>query len=134
MNIFVNLPTKDLPKIIEFWKKLGFSFNAQFTDETAAALVISENIYAMLLTHAKFAEFTKKQIVDTNVSTEVINALSMDSKEAVDSLLEKVIAAGGKEGQKQEYDFMYSRAFEDLDGHMWEVLWMDPNYVKKENI
>lgn len=129
-NIFVNLPVKDLNKSKEFWQKLGYSFNAQFTDETAGALVISNTIYAMLLTYPKFAQFTKKEIVDANKSTEVINALSVDSREAVDQLLEKVIAAGGKEGQKQELDFMYSRAFEDLDGHMWEVFWMEPNYVK----
>lgn len=130
-SIFVNLPTKDLNKTKEFWQKLGYSFNTQFTDETAASLVISENIYAMFITHPRFKDFTKKQIADTTSTTEVINALSMDSKEAVDQLLEKVIAAGGKEGQKQELDFMYSRAFEDLDGHMWEVLWMDPSYVQK---
>ena len=136
-SIFVNLPVRNLNKSKEFWQKLGYTFNAQFTDETAAALVISDappsqsGVYAMLLTHEKFAEFTKKEIVDANKSTEVINALSVDSKEAVDQLLEKVLAAGGKEGDKNDYGFMYSRAFEDLDGHMWEILWMDPNHVQK---
>lgn len=129
-NIFVNLPVKDLPKSTEFWKALGFSFNPQFTNETAGALVLGENIFAMLITWPRFKDFTDKEIVDTSNSVEVINAFSLESKEEVDAMLEKVIAAGGIEGDKQQLDFMYSRAFQDLDGHMWEVLWMDPNYIK----
>lgn len=130
-NIFVNLPVKDLPKSKEFWEKLGFSFNPQFTDDTAGALVLGTNLFAMLLTHDKFSQFTKKEIGDATKITEVINALSVEAKEEVDQILEKVIAAGGVEGQKQELDFMYSRAFQDLDGHMWEILWMDPNFIQK---
>lgn len=129
-KIFVNLPVKDLKASMDFWKKLGYSFNEQFTDETAASLVISEDIYAMLLTHPKWQGFTKKDIVDAHKSSEVMTALSMESKQAVDDLMDKVQAAGGKARETQDYGFMYSRGFEDLDGHIWEVFWMDPNHVK----
>ncbi len=130
-NIFVNLPVKDLEKSKEFFTKLGYTFNKQFTDETAAAMVIHDNIFAMLLTHEKFAQFTKKDIADASKVTEVIIALSVESKKEVDELLSKVIDAAGKEyGDVDDYGFMYSRNFEDLDGHLWEILYMDPSYVK----
>lgn len=131
-NIFVNLPVKDLEKSKEFFIKLGYTFNKQFTDETAGALVIYDNIFAMLLTHEKFKQFTKKEITNSNTHTEVILALSVESKEEVDTMLEKVIHAGGKEYRDPDnYGFMYSRSFEDLDGHIWEVLWMDQSHVQK---
>lgn len=131
-NIFVNIAVKDLDKAKEFFGKLGYTFNPQFTDETAASMVISDHIYAMLLTHEKFAQFTKKEIVDSSKATEVLIALSVDSKEAVDELVTKAYEAGGKESRPvEDYGFMYSRNFEDLDGHIWEILWMDPNYVQK---
>ena len=131
-SIFVNLPVRDLEKAKEFFITLGYTFNPQFTDETAASLVISENIYAMLLTHEKFKQFTKKEIADSTRTTEVLLALSAESKEAVDTVFEKAIQAGGKEAREPEvYDFMYSRSFEDLDGHIWEIFWMDPNYIQK---
>lgn len=130
-NIFVNLAVKDLEKSKQFFTKLGYTFNAQFTDETAASLVISENIYAMLLTHEKFKQFTKKDIVDSHRATEAIIALSCESKDEVDKTIENVLAAGGKEARPTEdYGFMYGRSFEDPDGHIWEVFWMDPGYVK----
>lgn len=132
-KIFVNLPVKDLNKSMDFFKKLGYSFNPQFTDDTAACMVISEDIYSMLLTHKKFQDFTSKSIVDANKSTEVLNALSMDSREAVDEMMDKAIAAGGSEARDpQDYGFMYGRSFNDLDGHIWELIWMDPSAINQQ--
>ena len=131
-KIFVNLPVKDLNRSMAFYQQLGYSFNPQFTDETATCMVISEDIYAMLLTHAKFAEFTHKQIADATATTEVLTALSTDSREAVDELVNKAVAAGGKEyRQPSDYDFMYTRSYDDPDGHTWEILWMDPAAVQQ---
>ena len=131
-KIFVNLPVKNLDKSMAFFKALGFKFNKQFTDETAASMIISDDIYAMLLTHAKFKQFTTKAIADTKKSIEVLNALSFDSKAKVNKFVDKAVAAGGKEPRKpQDMGFMYLRAFEDLDGHTWEIFWMDPKAVKK---
>jgi predicted lactoylglutathione lyase len=131
-QIFVNLPVKDLNKSMAFFKSIGYSFNPQFTDETAACLVISNEIYAMLLTHEKFMEFTTKEIVDATKSTEVLIALSTESKAEVNAMLDKVIKAGGKEfRQPMDYGFMFSRSFEDLDGHVWEILWMDPKSINQ---
>ena len=131
-NMFVNLPIKDLGNTRKFWEALGYTFNKQFSDETAASLVLGEHSYAMLLTHDKFKQFTKKEIVDATGATEVLIALDAESKEAVDQLIEKVQSAGGKEARPAEdHGFMYGRSFEDLDGHIWEVFWMDPNFVQK---
>ena len=130
-NIFINLPVADLEASKTFFGKLGFSFNPQFTDETAAAMVIDENIFSMLLTHEKFKQFTPKAIADAKTSSEVLIALSRDSREAVGELFDKAIAAGGTEVRPgDDYGFMVSKAFADLDGHIWEVVWMDPNYVQ----
>lgn len=130
-NIFVNLPIKDLAKTREFFTALGYTFNEQFSDDTAASLVLGDNLYAMLLTEEKFKTFTKKDIADATKITEVLVALSVDSKEEVDSLVEKAYAAGATESRpKEDYGFMYSRNFQDLDGHVWEIVWMDPNYVQ----
>lgn len=132
-NIFVNLPVKDLEKSKEFFLKLGYTFNQQFTDEKAASLVISENIYAMLLTEPFFKTFIpNKEIADTGKTKEVLVALSTDSKQQVDELADKAIAAGGKKFREPEdHGFMYARSFEDLDGHVWEVIWMDPGFIQK---
>ncbi len=128
-QIFVNLPVKDLNVSMAFFRQLGYTFNEQFTDETAACMVISENIYAMLLTHAKFSEFTPKQIADATQTTEVLTALSMDSRESVNDICGKAIAAGGSEAKSAyDYGFMYGRSINDPDGHIWEYFWMDPNY------
>ncbi|WP_242929258.1 VOC family protein [Pontibacter vulgaris] len=125
-QIFVNLPVQDLNKSKEFFTKLGFSINEQFTDETAACVVISETIYAMLLTHDKFKMFTPKGISDATKSTEVLTALSVNSKEEVDKIMEAALAAGGTEARPAEdLGFMYGRAFNDPDGHIWEVFCMD---------
>lgn len=130
-NIFINLPVNDLEKAKEFFGKVGYTFNEQFTDETAAAMVMGDNLYAMLLTQDKIKQFTKKDIVDAHTATEVLIALSVESKEAVDELVQKALAAGGNEHrEKQDYGFMYARSYEDLDGHIWEIMWMDPNHVK----
>ena len=115
-----------------FFKNLGFSFNAQFTDETAACMVISEDIYAMLLTPPKFREFTIKEISDSTKNAEVILALSSESKEKVNETVDKAIKAGGTEPiTSKDYGFMYQRSFQDLDGHLWEVFWMDPAAVNQ---
>jgi predicted lactoylglutathione lyase len=109
-----------------FFKALGFDFNKQFTGETAACLVIEENIFAMLLTEAYFKTFTPKTLCDAKQSTEVLLALSCDSRAQVDTLIEKVLAAGGRIARPAaDHGFMYERAFEDLDGHIWELVYMD---------
>jgi uncharacterized protein len=130
-QIFVNLPVKDLEKTKEFWTKLGFTFNAQFTDENAAALELGENISAMLLTENFFKTFTKKEIA--NNSIEVINAISVESKEKVDEIVGKAMDAGGSEPEeKKDYGWMYYRSFEDLDGHHWEVTFIDEANIPKD--
>src|SRR5687767_11172095 len=124
--IFVNLPVADLTKAKAFYEAIGFTNNPQFTDETAACMVLSETIHVMLLTHEKFSQFTPKAIADARQVSEVLICISEDSREAVDAITEKAIAAGGREARdKQDYGFMYGRSFEDLDGHVWEPMWMD---------
>lgn len=131
-KIFVNLPVKDLNKSIEFFKKLGFTFNPKFTDETAACMVISDDIYAMLLTEAKFREFTPKQVADSSKITEVITCLSEESREKVNELVDKALKAGGTETRPaQDYGFMFGRSFNDLDGHIWEIMWMDESGMEQ---
>ncbi|MGW4587445.1 VOC family protein [Amycolatopsis thermoflava] len=128
--IFVNLPVADLDRAKKFWSDLGYEFNAQFTDENAACLVFSDTIYAMLLRHDFFTTFTDKQIIDSAKSTEVLLALSAESREAVDTLVDKAVAAGGRETRDpMDQGFMYQRVFEDPDGHNWEIIWMDPSQV-----
>ncbi|GHH96182.1 VOC family protein [Streptomyces capillispiralis] len=129
--IFVNLAVNDLEASKKFFTGLGYSINEQFSDETAASVVISDTIFAMLLTRPKYAEFTKKEIVDATKSSEVMLALSAESREKVDELVEKAVAAGGSDtGETQDHGFMYGRAFDDLDGHTWEVVWMDPAAIE----
>ena len=132
-KIFVNLPVKDLPKSMEFFSRLGYQFNKQSTDETAACMVISEDIYTMLLTEPKFQTFIPKAICDAKKSTEVLICLSMENREAVDAIVAKAVAAGGTTyAAPQDYGFMYGHGFQDLDGHIWEVMYMDPSAVKQE--
>jgi predicted lactoylglutathione lyase len=131
-KIFVNLPVKDLERSKVFFGKLGYTFNAQFTDETAACMVISEDIYAMLLTEVKFKEFTNKAIADAHRTTEVLVCLSADSKDAVNALVDAAMGAGATESKPpQDYGFMFGRSFNDPDGHIWEIIWMDPSFVQK---
>ena len=125
--IFINLPVRDLPRSIAFYEALGARKNEQFTDHTAACMVFSETIHVMLLTHDKFRQFTPKTIADARETTEVLICMSADSRDAVDDMTARAGAAGGviDPGPKQDYGFMYGRSFEDLDGHIWEVMWMD---------
>jgi predicted lactoylglutathione lyase len=126
------MAVKDLQKSIAFFEKLGYKFNPQFTDETATCMIISDTIYSMLMTEAKFKSFTPKQICDTTKSQETFICLSMESKEAVDDMIKKAVAAGGKTWKEaDDHGFMYGHEFEDLDGHVWEIMWMDPNFVQK---
>ncbi|MCH1640043.1 VOC family protein [Paenibacillus timonensis] len=132
-NIFVNLPVKDLQRTMKFFQGVGFEFNPQFTDEKAACLVIGENIFAMLLTEEFFKSFTKKEIPDTAGYSEVIVALSADSRGQVDEIVNKALASGGKPySDPVDHGFMYTWSFQDPDGHLWEVMFMDPSAVPSE--
>ncbi|SDI04241.1 VOC family protein [Alteribacillus bidgolensis] len=132
-QIYVNLPVKDLNQSIDFFTRLGFEFNDQFTDENAACLIIGENMFAMLLKEDFFQTFTKKEITDATKNTEVIVALSADSKEEVDELVNKALEAGGKPSNDPvEAGFMYGGSFQDRDGHLWEVLYMDEDALAKK--
>ncbi|WP_265522103.1 VOC family protein [Oerskovia flava] len=125
-QIFVNLPVADLEKAKDFYTRLGYTVNEQFTDENASAIVISDAIHVMLLTRDFFSQFTGKDLADTATTVAVINALSVDSREAVDALVDLAVAAGGSETRTaQDEGWMYSRAFADPDGHQWESLYMD---------
>jgi uncharacterized protein len=132
-NIFVNLPVKDLNKTVEFFTKLGFAFNPQFTGENATCMIVGENMFVMLLVEKYFKTFTKKEITDTTKNTEAIVALSAQSKEEVDQVIKKVIDAGGSEPRDpQDYGWMYGRSFEDINGHLWEIFYMDESAMKKD--
>ena len=125
--IFINLPVSDLPRATAFYQAVGAGKNEQFSDETASCMVVSETIHVMLLTHDKFRQFTPKKIADARTFSEVLICISADSRDAVDDMVGKAQAAGGgaDPSPKQDYGFMYGRSFEDLDGHIWEVMWMD---------
>ena len=124
--IFVNLPVADLAAAKAFYEAIGATNNPQFTDETAACMVFSDTIHVMLLTHAKFSQFTPRRIANAHETSEVLIAISAESREAVDDMAKRALAAGGREPREsQDYGFMYSRSFEDLDGHIWEPMWMD---------
>lgn len=126
-QIYVNLPVKDLGRTKQFFTALGFSFNPQFSNEQAVCMVISENIFAMLLVESFFQTFVKKPIVDATKATEVLVCLSCDSRAQVDELVARALAAGGSAPNPvQDYGFMYSHGFEDPDGHVWELAYMDP--------
>jgi predicted lactoylglutathione lyase len=131
--IFVNLPVGDLARAIAFYEAVGAVKNEQFTDQTAACMVFSETIHAMLLTHDKFRQFTPKRIANARETTEVLICISAESREAVDDMIARADAAGGiiDPGPKQDYGFMYGRSFEDPDGHIWEVMWMDVDAAKE---
>jgi uncharacterized protein len=132
-NIFVNLPVKDLNKTVEFFTKLGFTFNPQFTDENATCMIVGKDIFVMLLVEKFFKTFTKKEISDTTKNTETIVALSAQSREEVDQMMEKVLGAGGREARDpQDHGWMYGRSFEDINGHLWEIFYMDESAMKKE--
>ncbi|RBM20868.1 VOC family protein [Streptomyces sp. PT12] len=132
-KIFVNLPVKDLDHSREFFTKLGYSFDPQFSDENAACLVISDSIYAMLLVEPFFRTFTRKEIADSSVSVEVILTLSADSREQVDELVDRALASGGSPAaEAQDHGHMYGRSFLDPDGHQWEIVWMDVSAAQEQ--
>ena len=126
-KIFVNLPIKDMARSQAFFRALGFEFNPQFTNEQGACMVIAEDIFAMLLVEPFFRTFTRKPVVDAKQGTEVLVCLSCESRAEVDDLVRKALAAGGTApNAPQDHGFMYGHGFEDLDGHVWELVWMDP--------
>jgi predicted lactoylglutathione lyase len=132
-QIFVNLPVKDLNETVDFFTKLGFAFNPQFTDENATCMIVNNDIFVMLLVEKFFKTFTKKELCDTTKDTEVIVALSTETREKVDQMINKVIEAGGKEHRKpQDHGWMYGRSFEDINGHLCDVIYMDTNALKKQ--
>ncbi|MBB3110238.1 putative lactoylglutathione lyase [Paenibacillus phyllosphaerae] len=130
-QIFVNLPVKDLEKSKAFFSAIGFEFNAQFTDENAACLIISQHIYAMLLVEPFFESFISKKIADASQTTEVILALSATSRAQVDELVNKALQAGGLAyNDPVDHGFMYSWSFQDVDHHLWEIVYMEPSHVE----
>lgn len=134
-NIFVNLTTKNLERAKSFFTGLGFTINPQFTDSNAACIVISENIFSMIVTEDFFTRFTKKNIVDAHAGTECAVCLTASSKEEVDAYAEKALAMGATENivpDMQQGDGMYGRSINDLDGHIWEFMWMDPKIIQKQ--
>lgn len=125
-NIFVNLPVRDLGKSVAFFTSLGYRFNPRYTDESASCMVVDEHIYVMLLTEERFRSFTPKPICDARSCTEVLICLQVDSRAEVDALMSKALAAGGSSYKAlQDQGFMYGHGFQDLDGHIWEIIYMD---------
>jgi predicted lactoylglutathione lyase len=130
--IFVNLPVKDLPASMGFFRALGFDFDPKFTDDSCACMVVSEQTYVMLLVESRFADFTTKPVADARASTEAILAVSAESREAVDAFADAALDAGAsRSNEPMDYGFMYGRSFHDLDGHLWEVVWMSPEAVER---
>ena len=130
-EIFINIAVQDLQKSMEFFRSLGFEFNQQFTDEKAACMIVNEKAYFMLLSEPFFRGFTKLEPCDTSKATEAMLALSCESRAEVDSMVRKAIDAGGRHAMDPvDHGFMYNWSFYDLDGHHWEVLWMDPKAVQ----
>jgi predicted lactoylglutathione lyase len=133
-QIYVNLPVKDLNRSVDFFTKVGFEFNAQFTDENATCMVVGENIFVMLLVEKFFQTFTKKEIADAAKTTEVIVAISAESREQVDEIADKALEAGCiPSNDPADHGFMYSRSFQDLDGHLWEITYMDMSAFDQGN-
>ncbi|MFF0742455.1 VOC family protein [Streptomyces sp. NPDC004111] len=129
--IFVNLPVKDVEVSTNFFTKLGFTQNKQFSDENTTSIVISDTIVVMLLAEPRFKEFVPKEVADSSTHAEAIVALSAESRAKVDELCDAALAAGGKPSKDpQDYGTMYGRSFQDPDGHNWEVMWMDPSMVQ----
>ena len=132
-QIFINLPVADLKKSMDFYTRIGFTNNPQFTDETAACMILSEEIFIMLLTHEKFRGFINKEIADTRKTASVINSISVESTTEVNEFMKKALEAGAKEpSEAKDYGFMLQRSLEDLDGHLWEVFYMDLSKFPKQ--
>ena len=133
MNTYINLPVADLARSRGFFKALGFAFNDRFSDDTALGMEIGSSSFAMLLTHEKYQSFTAKRIADTSETSEVLIALQLESREAVDGMMNAAVANGGTEARAaQDHGFMYERAFADPDGHVWEPFWRDPSAMGEE--
>lgn len=131
-KLFVNLAVTDLQRTTTFWEGLGFVFNRQFTDEKATCMVLSEEAYVMWLRREFFQTFTKRQICDTSTATESLLCISAESREAVDALVKRALETGGSAAMPaQDHGFMYGWSFYDVDGHHWEVMWMDPAFIQK---
>jgi predicted lactoylglutathione lyase len=131
-KIFVNLAVKDLDRAVEFFTKLGFTFDPRFTDETATCMVVSDDAFVMLLVEDRFKDFTKKELADPAKQTEAIMALSAESREQVDEFADTALASGATTANEpMEMDFMYARSFHDPDGHLWEIVWMDPSAIEQ---
>ncbi|RKS93724.1 hypothetical protein BC952_1565 [Flavobacterium limicola] len=131
-KIFLNLAVKDLKKSIDFFTTLGFSFNPQFTDEHATCMIIGENIFVMLVTEQRFKDFTKKEICNAHKNTEVLIAIDVDSREKVDEMVKTAVDAGGSiYMEPQDHGWMYGHGFADLDGHQWEIFYMDESAIPK---
>lgn len=129
--IFVNLAVNDLDASKKFFTELGYEINKQFSDENCASIVISDTIVAMIMTKQRYADFTNKEIADSTKTSEVLLCLSAESREKVDELVDKAVAAGGTETREpQDYGQMYGRSFDDPDGHTWEIMWMDPAAIE----
>lgn len=125
-KIFINLPVADLKKSMDFYTKIGFTNNPAFTDDTAACMVLSEEIYVMLLTHDKFSQFSNKKIIDAKTTTGVINSISVDSLKEANTMADAALQNGGSEASEpKDYGFMQQRSFNDPDGNHWEVIYMD---------
>lgn len=130
-KLFVNVAVRDLKRSMDFFSKLGFAFNPQFTDDKAACMIISDDAYFMLLVEPYFKSFTKRDVADARKQTEAMFALSCRSREEVDEMVKKAIDGGGAHAMEpKDHGFMYNWSFYDLDGHHWEVLWMDPSQIQ----
>jgi uncharacterized protein len=131
-KIFLNLPVKDLDRSVEFFTKLGFSFDPRFTDETATSMIVSDEAFVMLLVEDRFKSFIKTDVADATSQTEAIVALSAKSRDEVDELADKALAVGGSPANDPtDEGFMYGRSFQDPDGHIWELFWMDPSALER---
>lgn len=125
-NMFINLHVKDVQKSTNFFKELGFDMNPQFSDDQASCIILGENIFAMIMTEERFKEFTKKEVVDTEKEAEAIFCFTVDSRDEVDEIVNKALASGGKHyNEPIDHGFMYIWGFQDVDGHLWEVSFMD---------
>jgi hypothetical protein len=129
-KIYVNLPVRDLQRSVRFFRAMGFGLNLEFSDESAACMVISEDIFAMLVTEAKFRESARRPVTDASRMTEVVTCLSVENRARVNILVDRALAQGGREVREPEdHGSMYGRSFSDLDGHIWEIIYMAPDAV-----
>jgi predicted lactoylglutathione lyase len=134
-KIFVNVAVEDLDRSVAFFTKLGFEFDPRFTDESATCMIVSDEAYVMLLVRSRFQDFTKKQLVDPTTQTEAILAVSAESREQVNEFADTALEAGGSPANDpMDFGFMYGRSFNDPDGHLWEVFWMDPSAIEQQEL